>query len=269
MKMNRFSLAVFAFLVFGFSVPGWAQTVTMGAFDIAPPTLMADVKALRQANAKMTPAEFLTAANELLGKQGVPFTFTFDAASCEAIDKSIKAMKNAPPRVNLRTKLASVGGEPATLTLPPADFANNACGRCSVTLPVLEISDTEFVALMWGRNIKFKLPANFYTAEAALADPADAAKAATKWRLPYRAKPIGVSADGSIVYLPLTDPDLKAFALAVYREGVFQFAPRTEAELAGPGKPSSVGSTPGKLSSMLFDTREAKQLVQYSEPCNK
>jgi hypothetical protein len=272
MKIKRFSAASFVVFLFAFSIPAWAQLVTMGSFDIAPPTLLADVKALRQGNPKMTTPELLEAANGLLAKQGVPFTFTFDAATCDAIDKGIKALKNAPPRVNLRTKLSSVGGEPATLTLPPADFTNNACGKCSVTLPVLEITETEFVALMWGRNIKFTLPANLKPAEAALVDAADAGKVKTKWRLPYRSKPLGVSYDGGVIYLALPDPDLKDLALAVFREGVFQFTTRADAESNGTAKPSPPTpaipaiTNPG---SILFDNRGTKQLVQYAETCQQ
>lgn len=244
----------------------------MSPFDIAPPMVLADVKALRAANTKMTAAELVDAANVLLARQGIPFTFTFDAATCDAIDKSIKSLKNAPPRVNLRTKLRSVGGEPATLTLPPADFANNECGKCSVTLPVLEINDKEFVALMLGQNIKFNLPGNFTTAEAVLIDHKSQSGTKTKWRMPFRTRPLGVSYDGNVLYLGFPEPELKDLSLAVFSEGVFQFATREEAESNGKGKPplgNYAFPTVPKTDFILFVNRGTEQLVRFSDACVK
>jgi hypothetical protein len=252
------------------SSPLFAQMVSMSPFDIAPAMILSDVKALRAANPKMPAAEFVDAANKLLEKQGIPFTFSFDEATCLAIDKSIKSLKNAPPKVNLRTKLRSVGGEPASLTLPPADFANTECSKCSVTLPVLELTEKEFVALMLGRNIKFHLPPNFLVSEAALVDEKDLTTVRTKWRIPFRTRPLGVSYDGNVLYLGFPDPELKEISLAVFGEGVFQFATREEAESNGKG--SALSEVPKDATNpdrafVRFENRGLKQMVKYSNSC--
>jgi hypothetical protein len=273
MRFTPSALAAVAGLFLALSVPVFSQMVSMSPFDIAPPTLLADVKALRAANPKMTAAEFVEAANVLLAKQGFPFTFIFDDATCDAIDKSIKSLKNAPPRVNLKTKLKSVGGEPANLTLPPADFANNECGKCSVTLPVLEITDKEFVALMLGQNIKFHLPANFTVAEAVLFDEKDPTAIKTKWRMPFRTKPLGVSYYGNVVYLGLPDPELKDLSLGVFAEGVFQFTTREEAESNGkgiiPGLNTPVNPRDPRSRYIIFDNRGIMQTVRFTDACVK
>ncbi len=92
------SLRVFHHFIFTafFSVAASAQLVSLNPFDIAPPTILSEVKALRAANPKMTSTELVDAANKLLEKQGIAFTFSFDDATCLAIDKSIKGMKNPP-----------------------------------------------------------------------------------------------------------------------------------------------------------------------------
>lgn len=262
------TLAIFS----TFSATVFAQMVTISPFDIAPPTVIADVKALRAANPKMGPAEFVDAANKLLEKQGVPFTFSFDEATCIAIDRSIKSLKNAPPKVNLKTKLRSVGGEPANLTLPPADFANSECTKCSVTLPVLELTQNEFVALMLGRNIKFHLPANFLVSEIALVDEKDLTTVKTKWRTPFRTAPLGVSYDGNVLYVGFPEPELKDISLAVFSEGVFQFATREEAE--SNGKPTPVKEFPKDSSTrsfvfVQFENRGLKQVVRFLESCGR
>ena len=250
----------------------FGQMVSMSSFDIAPPTILVDVKTLRAANPKMTATELVVAANKLLEKQGIAFTFSFDEATCLAIDKSIKSMKNPPPKLNLRTKLRSVGAEPAALTLPPADFTNNECSKCSVTLPVLELSDKEFVALMLGHNIKFHLPVNFIVAEAFLVDDKDLTTVKKKWRIPYRGIPIGVSYDENVLYLALREPELQELSLAVFGEGVYQFATREEAE--SNGKPAQLKEFPKdtanpNLAFLRFENRGLKQVVKYSNPCGR
>ncbi len=269
-RLRKF-LRHFAFIGF-LSTAVSGQMVSMSPFDIAPPPILSDVKALRVANPKMTSTELVDAANELLEKQGIAFTFSFDEATCLAIDKSIKSLKSPPPKVNLRTKLRSVGAEPANLTLPPADFANNECSKCSVTLPVLELTDKEFVALMLGRNIKFHLPVNFIVSEAVLVDEKDMSTVKKKWRIPFRSVPLGVSYDENVLYMGFFEPELKDISLAVFGEGVFQFATREEAESNGKGEPvKEFPKDPANpnLAFMRFENRGLKQVVRYSNTCGK
>ncbi len=264
-------LFTFAFIAL-FSTGTSGQMVSMNPFDIAPPTILGDIKALRMANPKMTSTEFVDAANKLLERQGIAFTFSFDEATCLAIDKSIKGMKNPPSKLNLRTKLKSVGAEPATLTLPPADFGNNECSKCSVTLPILELTDKEFVALMLGHNIKFHLPVNFIVSEAFLVDEKDVTTVKKKWRIPFRSVPLGVSYDENVLYLGLFEPELKEISLAVFGEGVFQFATREEAESNGKGTPvKEFTKDPANpnLAFMRFENRGLKQVVRYSNACGR
>lgn len=260
------------FLTAFLSASLFGQMVSMSPFDIAPPTILADIKALRAANPKMTSKELVDTANKLFEKQGIAFTFSFDDATCLAIDKSIKGMKNPPAKLNLRTKLRSVGAEPAALTLPPADFANNECSKCSVTLPVLELTDKEFVALMLGHNIKFHLPVNFIVSEAILVDGTDLITVKKKWRIPFRSVPLGVSYDENVIYLGFFEPELNEMSLAVFGEGVFQFATREEAESNGKGTPvKEFTKDPANpnLAFMRFQNRGLKQVVRYSNACGR
>ena len=261
----------FAFIAF-LSATASGQLVSMSPFDIAPPTILADIKTHRAVNPKMTSTELVEVANKLLEKQGIAFTFSFDEATCLAIDKSIKGMKDPASNLNLRTKLRSVGAEPATLTLPPADFANNECSKCTVTLPVLELTDMEFVALMLGHNIKFHLPVNFVVSEAVLVDEKDLTKTKKRWRIPFRSVPLGVSYDENVLYLGLFEPGLKDISLAVFGEGAFQFATREEAESNGKGTPvKEFPKDPANpnLAFTRFENRGMKQVVKYSNACGR
>lgn len=269
-RFTRIHLLILVSIIFPPS--SFGQMVTMSPLDIAPPTVFADVKALKTANPKMTSTELVDAANAILAKQGIAFTFSFDDATCLAIDKAIKSLKNPPPKVNLKTKLRSVGAEVANLTLPPADFANNECSKCSVTLPVLELTEKDFVALMLGNNIKFYLPTNLVVSEALLVDDKDLTTVKKKWRMPYRAVPLGVSYDENVLYLGLPDPELKDLSFAVFGEGVFQFATREEAESNGKGtllKEFAKDPANPNLAYLRFENRGLKQVVKFSNACGR
>jgi hypothetical protein len=123
---------------------------------------------------------------------------------------------------------------------------------------------------MLGTNIKFHKPTNFVASEAYLVNEKDLSLIKTKWRIPYRADPIGISYDGNVLYLPLLDPELKEISLAVFSEGVFQFATRSEAEASGKPNPildfPKVPANPN-LAYVRFDYRETKHVIKFSKTC--
>jgi hypothetical protein len=135
---------------------------------------------------------------------------------------------------------------------------------------VFEVTDNDFIALMLGNNIKFHRPTNFATAEAFLLDEKDLKIAKTRWRLPYKAEPLGVSYYEDVIYLPLPDPELKHLSLAVFSEGSYQFATREEAE--SNGKPMVIKDTPVDTSNqnskyVRFNNRGLSQTVKFQAAC--
>lgn len=249
---------------------GFGQSVTINPFDIAPPSIYDRVKAISAADPKKSATEIAEQANRILEKEGIAFIFSLDDASCSAIDKSIKELKEKGRPLNLSTKLRSVGADPATLRLPPADFSSGQCSKCSVTLPVFEVTDNDFIALMLGNNIKFHRPANFLTAEAFLLDQKDPKIVKTRWRLPFKAEPLGVSYYENVIYLPLPDAELKHLALAVFAEGSYQFETREEAE--SNGKPTVINDASFDASNqdskyVRFNNRGINQTVRFQAAC--
>lgn len=244
--------------------------VKMNAFQIRKSALIDQVKSLKAANPKMTTAEFAEAANALIDKNGLPFTFSFDAATCERLRKLKEQQKDPNAPLRLGATLKSVEAEGATLALPEPFFSPVECGDCYIELPVLQVTPRDFVTIISGRNIKFHLPGNFFTHEAALLDAKDQTTVKRKWKIPFRTTPIGVSYDENVLYLGFDEPELAELSLLVFGEGVFQIGTRTDAENGGKGKLVEENGNTASTSlerKIKFDRWGNSYLVRYKNTC--
>jgi hypothetical protein len=239
----------------------------MNPFTIGTPTLVSDLKALRKSDTKMTAEGFAKAANELLGKRGLPFNFVIDTKTCEKIESAWAARKPTDPPLTMSVSLQSVDGERASLRLPEPGKTGD-CIKCFVSLPALEVTSVDFVTLIDGRSIKFQQPANFLVDEATLLDTANFTSVKKRWRIPHRGLPLGVSYDENVLYVAFSDPDLKDLAIAIFGEGTFEITTRADAESSGPAEPvpDNKGATP-MTDVTSFTYRDKKLVVRYPKPC--
>jgi len=246
-----------------------AQKVEIAPFQVKPSTLIGQIKALRTANPKITAAELAKAADAFLEKNGLPFRLSFDAATCERIRKVRDQQKDPAAPLRLGATLKSVEADRAGLALPSPQSLS--CGDCFVELPVLAITDSDFVTIVNERNIKFVLPANFAADEVRLVDAKDESQVKRRWRIPFRSVPIGISFDENVLYLAFPDPDLSDLALMAFGEGVFQIGTRTEAEEGGKGKllPAKNTPTPTDWQTIRFDRWKQTFILKYRESCTR
>ncbi len=241
-----------------------AQQFSLDAFDVAPPTLVEELKAIKRTTPDIGAEAFAEKANVVLQSKGVPFSFIFDDAVCDSIKTAIAKLKDQKAPKNLRTKLSSVGGDPAELRVPPADFANSECAKCTLTLPIFEITDSDFISQLHGVNIKFERPPGLRFGETILIDEKDPSRVKVRWKIPFRGKPLGVSYDGGVLYMAFREPELQDLALLVFSEGVFQIT--TRADASSNGKAEEVKNAPA--GTLLFKNRDIQQMLRYDEPCH-
>lgn len=260
-------IGVFVFILLFALTPMSAQQVKMSALQVTRSEFTNKIKELRSANAKLTPAEFAEAANALMDKDGLPFTMSFDANTCQRL-RSVKQQQkdpNAPLR--LGATLKSVDAEGASLALPEPQFASTECGDCFVELPLLQVTDKDFITKLMGANIRFQLPSNFYTNEAVLFDT-DQVTVKRKWRIPFRSVPIGVSHDENVLYLGFNEPELADLSLLIFGEGVFQIGTRVEAEEGGKGRSvDPAAATSNGLSKIKFERWSKTYVIGFRKPC--
>jgi hypothetical protein len=255
-------ILIFVLAEIGFSQ---ARILPLGVQESA---LIEQIKSLKSSNPKITAAELAKSANDLLVKNGIAYKIYFDSATCQKIRAIKQSQKDPNAPIKLGASLQSVGAEKASLALPQPILTTPECGDCYVEMPILEMTDTDFVTLIQGHNIKFNLPQNFSVNKIYLLDNNDASKKIRTWRVPYRTVPIGVTYDQSVIYLGFENPDLSVLSLAVFESGVFEITTRAEAEEGGGGKSDKTTQSVETGNQIIrFDRWKTKYLLSYKPSC--
>ena len=265
MRSMKTSIAVSVCVIIVCCIAASAQQFKSAPLPVQRSPFTDQLKALRAANPKMPLADFVASANALLDKHGIGFAVSLDAATCERVKKVKEQLKDPSATVTLGATLKSVDADGASLTLPAPTFPSGDCG-CYIELPMLQITENDFITVIAGRNIRFHRPAAFSSAEAVLLDAKDKTTIRRKWRVPFGSTPIGVSHDGNVLYLSFADPELIDLSLLVFGEGVFQIGTRAEAEDGGKGKLLETVATGGHRF-INFERWGNSYLVRFAEPC--
>lgn len=245
-----------------------AQQVRFLPLGVQESSLITEMRTIKNANPKISDSELAKAANDLLQSSGLSFKIYFDSATCQKIRDLKHSQKDPSTPVKLGISLQSVGAEKTSLTLPQPVLTTMDCGDCYIELAILEITDSDFVTLIQGHNIKFQLPHNFTVNKTYLLDNKDSSKVIQTWRIPYRTVPIGVSYDQSVLYLGFENPELKALSIAIYDNGGFEITTRAEAENGGFGKPVKTEKPYNVGGHMIrFDRWKNSYLISYQPAC--
>jgi len=164
-------------------------------------------------------AEGITAyANSALQKHGYIYKFH----SCDFIES--KKLKSLNP-----------GHDPAVLGVYslPFDLARGGrqafkihveeigpCSYCFALIPALSLSAQSILAVLDGKKYLLKRPVEFRLEEIELVDET-MKRVIRKWEVPNETFPIGVSADGRTLYLPVefTEGDQDANMWLLWRQG--------------------------------------------------
>lgn len=240
-------------------------------FKLSPLTvyrspLIAELKALRVREPKLPAADLANAANGLLARSGINFSLSLDALTCEQLRRRKAAQNDPSAPLKVSGRLASVGADATSVSLPEINFATKECSDCFVELPLLEITNETFVAVINERNIRFHLPSNFHANEVILADAADPRLIKKRWKVPATLEPIGISSDEKVLYLGFDEPELADLSLLVFSEGSLQIGTRAEAEDGGKGKPQT-SATGSRQRTLRFDRWRKSFFIVYTPGC--
>lgn len=242
-----------------------AQKVELAPLPVKSSTFMDDVLALRFSHPKMPVAELVDEANRLLDKQGMNFSLFLDEETCARVREVKQKQKDPTIPVRLGGSLKSVDGERTQLALPAPRFGSADCGGCYLDIPLLQITRSDFITVLLGRNIRFELPSNFTAVPAVLLDEKDMRTRKRTWYLPERLVPIGISNDENVLYVAFNEQELKDLSLAIFTEGTFQVATRAEADEGGKGE--NFQTAPG-MNHIKFVRWGKTYVVGYSAPCS-
>lgn len=267
-KAYKFLFSFSFIFLFGSII--FAQKVDIKPFAVAQTNTVDELRKIKSVNPKIATEEFVKTANSLLEKKGMNFVFAFDADTCRKIEQAKKARKDQNAPLNLRTALKSATGEPASLLLPEPGFDRSECASCYVSMPVLELTDKDFITIVEGSNIKFNLPQNFIASEADLVDGKDLTTVKTRWKLPFRATPLSVSDEGDILYVGFAESELSDLILMIYNDGAFQFAAKTYVDVGKKGillKDFPKDASNPNLAFIRFEKNGTSQTIKFSKRC--
>jgi hypothetical protein len=238
---------------------------TVSPFEAKRSELVSQIKALKVTEPGIKPDDLARRSNELLTKTGLGFTINVEPQACAQIKTLMDAQRAAKKTGHLVLKLPSIGGDAAPIVLPDPQFPSSSCKTCSIELPLLELTESNFVMLLMGQNIKFAKPAWMIPASVELEQNVSAATP-LRWNVPLAGEPIGITEDETVIYLALPDPDLMDLAVAVFREGVFEITTREEA--TGKSKRIELPPLPDGRMRAEFDRGKQRSVVIYRQPCN-
>lgn len=232
---------------------------------IRPSTIINEVRDRLKKQPNLSAKELAYYANQLLDYKG--FNYEFDV--CEIIGINQPKKLPIPPTVTYSHAMVQSDGENITLRFVSEDPGGAPCGECFSPIPSLQVTQQEMVVISEGKRYRLKRPDAFALDEAALVDTT-MKKVLRMWQLPYQTVPIGISPDGTKLYLELQEQLLDAIVLELSEEGRLQFKVRNELDLQGKGEGIENHPKDPKnayLSFIRFRAGGKSYIVKYSAPC--
>ncbi len=247
-------------------MPGFAlgqqrgRTITVTASNI-----LSDVSERKKKQPALTAKELAAFGNDLIEKRG--FDYHFDV--CEIL--SARDRKSTANFLSARQPVSTINGrETLNLKLSVSNLGDGMCGECWTFIPSRQVSKREIYFVASGKNHRVQRPASFVLDEAELVDAA-MEQILRRWQLPYQAVPVGISQDGTKLYVDFyPDYELDNLVLEVADDGRLAFRDRAEMGLQREGVLiSNHPKDPGNayLSFIRFQAGDKSYIVRFSAPC--
>jgi hypothetical protein len=212
----------------------------------------------------LSSAELAAYGNDLIAEKG--FDYSFDV--CDLLSE--RERNQVPSAEFQRTHpLALVNGANRTFRFTIGSAFESLCGECWLSLPLVQITSGEMTLIVEGNRYRVRRPPSFYLDEAQLVD-ASLKKVSRTWQMPYQAVPVGISADGTKLYIDFyKGNNLDDVVLELSVSGPPQFRDRgviksSEGEWleSHPKDPSN-----SYLSFMSFRVGKKTYRIKFTAPC--
>ena len=214
-----------------------------------------------EAEPQIKPADLANYANGLLARKG--FDYQFDL--CEFVALHNPPRRNAASLKTYKLPLKQTDGSPITfLTTANEKDGDGMCGECFFGIPIMKVTRQEIELVTGGKKYLLTRPPSFHLDEMDLVDQS-MRRVLRTWQIPSQNSPLGISVDGTKLYL---ETEIEALVLELSELG-----PRlvTRAELDLPaGVEIEKHPTDAKnayLSFMRFRVGSKTYIIRYSGPC--
>lgn len=212
----------------------------------------------------LSPVELAAYGNDLIAKKA----FDYDLDVCDIFNER-QRKQNLTAEVVRSYQLSSASGGKLTIRFTIAKSDESLCGECWTSFPVVQITDKEMVLLAAGNRYRVKRPASFVLDEVELVD-ATLKKVLRTWQLPYQAAPVGISPDGTKLYVDFyIGNNLDDLVLEVSENGPPQFRDRAVMKSIEGKSIEDHPRDPANayLSFVRFHVDEKTYYLKFTAPC--
>ena len=226
--------------------------------------IISEVSERAKRSPSLTPVELAAYGNDRIARKG--FDYRFDI--CDLLENR-NPTSISPAEFMRNYQMTLTEGGKLTFRFAIENPYEALCGECWAEVPSLHVTNKEMALIADGRRYRVRRPPSFILDEVQLVDET-LKKVLRTWQLPYQTIPIGISADGTKLYLSFyTQYELDHLVLEVSENGPPQFRDRAVIK-SSEGKwiedhPKDPNN--GYLSFVSFRVGEKSYRIKFWGPC--
>jgi hypothetical protein len=249
-----------AFLLAAVEAPRARSLDEQRVVRITPSLLMKMVRDRVEREPGMSDGVLAAYANGLLSQKG--FDYQFDV--CEFIRLLPQKRRAVEPPPSYRFQLTQASGGKIAFEIGNDDVSDGMCGECFFAFPSLGVTGREILLLLGGRQYRLRRPSLFRLDEMSLVD-SSMKRVLRTWEVPYQSMPLGISADGTHLYI---STELDRLALEIAPSGL-SFKATSQIEVRDGKEVEKHPRDPGNayLGFMRFRSGQRSYIIRYSAPC--
>ena len=232
--------------------------------SVSPSDLVQELAQRKKNQPTITPKELAVFANQLLEKRG--FDYSFDV--CDILPKA-DARNGNRTDTTASYALSLTNGKQHSFKFNVAGADGGMCGECMSLVPSAQVTKTQMVLVADGKRYRVQRPASFILDEVELVD-GEMKTVQRTWQLPYQTIPVGISRDGTKLYLNFyTQYEVDGLLLELTEKGGLVFRDRSEVRMIEGKVIEDHPKDPNNayLTFIRFSAGDKAYIIRFSAPC--
>jgi hypothetical protein len=232
---------------------------------LQPSDILEVLRKYRGEHPELTVKEIAGYGNSIMPEKGFNYWIDIGALN-ESKEKHKEAKIISEDHYSYPYEMTLADGKKQKFRLVAPRHDSCCCGYYYADLPASHITENEITFVSEGKAYTVKRPADLGHNEVyALVDEENLTKEIRKWQVPAEGYPLGISEDGTKLYVEGAFDDIY---LEISPEGSFRFIPKAEV-ISDKGESCPVPNNPDDAyeGCMKFKVADKVYFVRYSAPC--